>query len=74
MQTFIDNRAFLAGARLRLPVLAVGGQKSFGPMTAPVMRAAAGDVTESIVADSGHWIMEENPQATIRLVRGLIVR
>jgi pimeloyl-ACP methyl ester carboxylesterase len=31
-------------------------------------------VTEGIVADSGHWIMEENPRATIKLVRDFIVR
>jgi len=26
------------------------------------------NVTGGIVPDSGHWIMEENPQATIKLV------
>jgi pimeloyl-ACP methyl ester carboxylesterase len=57
-----------------MPVLAVGGEKSFGPMMAAVMRAAADNVEEGIVPDSGHWIMEENPQATVRLVRGFLVR
>src|SRR5246127_1321221 len=55
-QDVIDNRAFIAqGGRLKMPVLAVGGQKSFGPMMATVMRAAADDVTEAQVPDSGHW-------------------
>ena len=72
-QDAIDNRTFLARGRLKLPILAVGGQKSFGPMMATVMRAAGDDVTEGIVPDSGHWIMEENPQATIKLVRGFLV-
>jgi pimeloyl-ACP methyl ester carboxylesterase len=71
-QDAIDNRAFLAHSRLKLPILAVGGQKSFGPTMATVMRAAGDDVTEGIVPDSGHWIMEENPQATIKLVRGFL--
>jgi pimeloyl-ACP methyl ester carboxylesterase len=31
-------------------------------MMATVMRFAAMDVHEAIVPDSGHWIMEENPQ------------
>jgi pimeloyl-ACP methyl ester carboxylesterase len=35
---------------------------------AVVMRAAADNVTEGIVPGSGHWIMEENPQATVKLV------
>jgi len=73
-QDAIDNRAFLAQGRLRMPILAVGGAKSFGPMMATVMRAAGDDVTEGIVPDSGHWIMEENPQATIKLVRDFIAR
>jgi pimeloyl-ACP methyl ester carboxylesterase len=74
-QDAIDNRAFLAtGGRLKMPVLALGGEKSFGPMMATVMRAAADDVTEGVVPGSGHWIMEENPQATIGLVRAFITR
>lgn len=65
-----DNKAFLAeGGKLKMPVYAVGGDKSFGPMMATVMRAAADEVEEGIVPDSGHWIMEENPAATIKLVR-----
>lgn len=72
-QDALDNRAFLAqGGRLKMPVLALGGQKSFGPMMASVMRAAADDVTEGIVPDSGHWIMEENPGATVKLVHGFL--
>ena len=71
-QDAIDNRAYLAGNRLKMPVLAVGGEKSFGPMMATVMRAAADNVTEGIVPDSGHWIMEENPGATTTLVRGFL--
>jgi pimeloyl-ACP methyl ester carboxylesterase len=71
-QDAVDNRAFLAHSRLKMPMLAVGGQKSFGPMMATVMRAGAEDVTEGIVPDSGHWIMEENPRATIQLVRSFL--
>ena len=68
-QDAIDNRAWLAtGSRLTMPILALGGEKSFGPMMAVVMRAAASDVTEAVVAGSGHWIMEENPKAVVALV------
>jgi pimeloyl-ACP methyl ester carboxylesterase len=73
-QDAVDNRAFLAGSRLKMPILAVGGEKSFGPTMATVMRAAGDDVTQGIVPDSGHWIMEENPRATIRLVREFLDR
>ena len=68
-QDAIDNRALLARGKLTMPVLAVGGEKSFGAMMATVMRFAASDVQEAVVPDSGHWIMEENPRATIQIVR-----
>ena len=73
-QDAIDNREFLARGRLKMPILALGGEKSFGLTMAAVMRAAGDDVTEGIVADSGHWIMEENPRATIKLVRDFLTR
>jgi len=71
-QDVIDNKAFLASGKLSMPVLALGGDKSFGPMMATVMRAAATDVTQGIVPNSGHWIMEENPTATIELVTSFL--
>jgi len=72
-QDAADNRSFLAeGGKLKTPVLAVGGGKSFGPFMATVMRAAAENVEESVVPDSGHWIMEENPGDTIRIVRAFL--
>jgi len=71
-QDAIDNQAFLAQGKLTMPVLAVGGEQSFGTMMATVMRFAASDVQEAIVPDAGHWIMEENPEATIQIVRDFL--
>jgi pimeloyl-ACP methyl ester carboxylesterase len=73
-QDAIDDKAFVAQGKLTMPVLAVGGEKSFGPMMATVMRAAATDVHEGIVPNSGHWVMEENPGATIALVTGFLAQ
>lgn len=72
-QDAIDNKASLtAEGKLAMPVLAVGGEKSFGPTMATVMRFAATDVTQGVIPDSGHWIMEENPQATVTMVRDFL--
>jgi pimeloyl-ACP methyl ester carboxylesterase len=71
-QDAADNKALVAKGKLKMPLLAVGGEKSFGPMMATVMRFAADDVREAIVPDSGHWIMEENPSATIEIVRAFL--
>jgi pimeloyl-ACP methyl ester carboxylesterase len=68
-QDVIDNRAFLERGRLRMPVLAIGGEKSLGATMAVVMSAAADDVREVVVKDSGHWLMEEQPAATIQAIR-----
>lgn len=73
-QDAIDNRAFLARGKLAMPVLAVGGQYSFGTQMADVMRFAADRVEGAVVPDSGHWIMEENPRATTAIVRGFLDR
>jgi pimeloyl-ACP methyl ester carboxylesterase len=58
-----DNRAVLAErGKLTVPVLAVGGAYSTsGPFMAEMMREVAEDVTELRVANSAHWIPEENP-------------
>lgn len=74
-QDAIDNKAFLAEhGKLAMPVLALGGEKSFGLTMAAVMRFAATDVSEGVVPDSGHWIMEENPKATVAAVRSFLLR
>ena len=73
-QDAIDDKAFLAKGKLTMPVLAVGGEKSFGPTMAVVMRATATNVQEAIVPNSGHWVMEENPAATIALVTAFLAK
>jgi pimeloyl-ACP methyl ester carboxylesterase len=68
-QDAVDNKAFMeANGPLTMPVLALGGDKSFGPEMAVVMRAAASNVTGAVVPNAGHWLMEENPAATVKLV------
>jgi pimeloyl-ACP methyl ester carboxylesterase len=46
--------------------------KSFGAGEAEVLRVAASNVTGGIIPASGHWVMEENPQATVRMVAEFI--
>jgi pimeloyl-ACP methyl ester carboxylesterase len=67
-QDAVDSKAHLARGKLTMPVLAIGGEAAFGTMMATVMHFAAANVQGAIVPDSGHWIMEENPAATIKLV------
>lgn len=69
-QDAIDNKVWLAThGKLTLPVLAVGGAKSFGPMMAVDAEAGAVDVQERVIPDAGHWLMEEQPALTVLAIR-----
>jgi pimeloyl-ACP methyl ester carboxylesterase len=69
-----DNKAFQARGKLTMPILALGAEKSFGPMQAQVMREVGANVEGGIVKNSGHWIMEEQPDQTVALVRAFLDR
>ncbi|RWE33798.1 MAG: alpha/beta hydrolase [Mesorhizobium sp.] len=74
-QDAIDNQAMLAGSgKLSLPVLAAGAEKSAGTSQADVLRFVASDVTGAIVPASGHWIMEENPDATVKVITDFLAK
>jgi len=67
-QDGVDNRVFRAKGKLTLPVLALGGEKSYGLKMKGELDDVAASVKGGIVPESGHWIMEENPAATTKLV------
>ena len=71
-QDAADNKVFAAGPKLAMPILAVGGDKSFGTMQADVLRFVASDVTPQVIANSGHWLMEEQPDATVAAIKGFL--
>ena len=47
-------------------------QNRAGNGEAEVLRFAASNVTSGIIPASGHWVMEENPQATVKMVTDFI--
>jgi pimeloyl-ACP methyl ester carboxylesterase len=71
-QDAIDNKEFLAKGELTMPVLAIGAGKSFGTQMADVLRFVATDVTGIVIPNSGHWLMEEQPAATVAAIRAFI--
>lgn len=72
-QDAIDNRAWLeAHGKLSMPVLAIGGEKSFGSTMAVVAQAGAIDVEERVIPNSGHWLMEEQPAATVASIHDFL--
>jgi pimeloyl-ACP methyl ester carboxylesterase len=72
-QDAIDNKELLAkNGKLAMPVLAIGAEKSFGTAMAADIRFVATNVTGAVIPDSGHWLMEEQPAATIAVIRDFL--
>ena len=71
-QDAIDNKELVAKGKLTMPVLAIGAEKSFGTAMADDLRFVADNVTGVVIPNSGHWLMEEQPTATIAAVRAFL--
>jgi pimeloyl-ACP methyl ester carboxylesterase len=71
-QDAADNKVLAAKGKLAMPVLAIGADKSFGPAMAEDLRFVASDVTELVIANSGHWLMEEQPAATVAAIKSFL--
>jgi pimeloyl-ACP methyl ester carboxylesterase len=71
-QDAIDNQKFLAEGKLKMPVLAIGGEKSFGIGFANEIGFAADNVRALSVPDSGHWLMEEQPEAVMNAIQAFL--
>jgi pimeloyl-ACP methyl ester carboxylesterase len=67
-QDVVDNKAAVALGRLQMPVLAIGGDHILGATMVYIMRFAADNVSEIVIADSGHWLMEEQPETTVAAI------
>jgi pimeloyl-ACP methyl ester carboxylesterase len=51
-----------------MPVLALGGEKSYGAGMKTELEFVATNVSGGVIPNSGHWVMEENPDATTKLI------
>ncbi|KAI4690319.1 hypothetical protein J4E81_007472 [Alternaria sp. BMP 2799] len=57
---------FSSGHRLQMPLLALGGEASFGPVSLleEVWLQVGDDVVAELIPKAGHWIGDENPSWT----------
>jgi pimeloyl-ACP methyl ester carboxylesterase len=67
-QDAADNKALAADGKLAMPILALGGDQSFGTQMADIMRLVAADVSGGVIAKSGHWVMEEQSKRTTAVI------
>jgi pimeloyl-ACP methyl ester carboxylesterase len=61
LDTTIAQDAQRKTTRLTMPILAIGGAKSFGDHVADAMKLVADDVQGVVIADTGHFLAEESP-------------
>ncbi|WP_310423460.1 alpha/beta hydrolase [Mycoplana sp. BE70] len=74
-QDAADNKALLSKTgKLAMPVLAIGAEKSFNTAMADDIRFVATNVTGVVIPNSGHWLMEEQPAATVATIRDFLER
>jgi pimeloyl-ACP methyl ester carboxylesterase len=68
-----ENKALFAKVgKLRMPVLAIGGDHSYGASMKAELEFVASDVQGAVITDSGHWIMEEQPQQAVAIITEFI--
>ena len=66
-----DNK-ILAQTKLTMPILALGGDKSFADLQPVIMREVGTNVEAGVITNSGHWTMEEQPAQTVKLVKAFL--
>jgi pimeloyl-ACP methyl ester carboxylesterase len=54
--------------RLTMPILAIGGEASFGPHVADAMRLVADDVKGVVIPGAGHFVAEEAPDEMLAVL------
>lgn len=68
-----DNQALLAKVgKLSMPVLAIGGDHSYGASMKTEYEVVASNVRSGVVTNAGHWIMEEQPKQATEMIVGFI--
>jgi pimeloyl-ACP methyl ester carboxylesterase len=58
--------ARMAKTRLKMPVLSIAGEKASAAILGPQMKLVATNVTAVNLKDTGHWLMEERPEETMK--------
>jgi len=54
--------------QLTMPVLAIGGERSYGDHVADAMRVVAKDVQGVVIPGAGHWVAEEAPDEVLAVL------
>ena len=53
-----------------MPVLAIGGEASYGEIVGNAMKPLADDVQSVVIPGAGHWVAEEAPEKMLAVCAG----
>jgi pimeloyl-ACP methyl ester carboxylesterase len=67
----IEQTSPLTENKVKIPVVALGGEKGLGALVGKFVSMVASDVKAEVVASCGHFIPEEHPDAVVEQVQFL---
>jgi pimeloyl-ACP methyl ester carboxylesterase len=62
-----------ASRKLTMPVLAIGGERSYGDHVEHAMHALAEDVQGIVIPGAGHWVAEEAPDQLLEALSAFLL-
>lgn len=67
-----QNKEFLAQGKLEMPILAIGGERSFGSLIPDQWREYAVNVQGRVLKGSGHFVNEERPTEVTAMLQSFL--
>ena len=67
-----NDFAQMAKTKLTMPVLSIAGEKASAAILGPQMKLVATDVTVMNLKETGHWLMEERPEETMKALTAFL--
>jgi pimeloyl-ACP methyl ester carboxylesterase len=64
----------LTGHKVKVPVVALDGEKGLGERVLTMVKLVAKDVEGEVIADCGHFLPEERPEVVVRHIQALSAR
>ncbi|WIX83637.1 alpha/beta hydrolase [Amycolatopsis carbonis] len=67
-----QNKEFLAQGKLKMPILAIGGERSFGSLVPDQWREYAVNVEGRVLKGSGHFVTQERPEEVTAMLQSFL--
>jgi len=67
-----NDFAQMAKTKLTMPVLSIAGEKASAAILSPQMKLVATDVTVLNLKETGHWLMEERSEETMKALTAFL--